>query len=890
MIAFRLATVCLASGLGMAPAVCAQEAGASPADEVEAYLERLDLPELLAAHLETRLRESPASERLPIAERLADVYVDLLAGATSSEARGLWESKSRDLLALVPQSELASLRLKLVAVVYSQAEETIERGRLRLAEPEEVEEAIETMRAVEPRLREIATRAHQETERLEREESRGEADDALYDRLRESRALRSRAFFFHAWCLYYQAEAGGARNAASEAMRSFGWLLNSRGGNIASLERLPQSTLRLDHVARAAIGCGLCEGVRGNHEEAMRWFRTVDEAEGFPEALREQLLSRQVWVLARSKRWADLELHVRRARGGDRFGRERSTPLPSGVARLLVVLSLEAGRAQGSGSTLEQLGRIGLADLVAGQEIAQVLDLVRRYGTSLLGERGFVVRYVRALDAYERAREAHRASEESLDKPSVEPSVRDAYTQAARAFGLAAREPDAGEFAEQAARAWFLEGLAMYYAGQAKEAAARFTEASERSTDRTASEEALWMAIVAWDLAAEEGVERAEESRDQAAALFLRNHADSPRAATLLLRRATSGLMSDEEAASILLSVPEGSAVYEASRRHAAQALYRLYLGSSGSERDFAAQRFAGVGEQILAIDRRIVQARRGEESAKAAGSARTLSRQLLDALLSVSAPDARRAESVLETLRGIAVVASIDLGPYEDELLFRELQIALAKSDQEAATRITEELLPRSNRYATAGVRLLFVRARDRWQAGDVTARAEVIRLGREAINRYGAQGMGIEAAVMLGLHDIVARAAFESWEQESDRDALRVSVELDRRVLEARPTSRATLRRVGIGAEARGERELALECWTTLAAGLETLSEAWYEAKYNAIRLLADSDRGAGATALRQLFVLHPETPPEPWDKELDALAYRLGVERVVDGEVAP
>ena len=96
---------------------------------------------------------------------------------------------------------------------------------------------------------------------------------------------------------------------------------------------------RYGHVARAAIACGLCASVRGNHAEAIRWLDLVTHAEDVPPDVADQLLARRIGVLANAGRWAEIERAVRIAR--------RQTPdetVPVGVARYLVVLALEADR------------------------------------------------------------------------------------------------------------------------------------------------------------------------------------------------------------------------------------------------------------------------------------------------------------------------------------------------------------------------------------------------------------------------------------------------------------------------------------------------------------------------------------------------------------------
>ncbi len=920
--------------------------GPRTADEaVEAYMERLGLKRLMADELGARAKAAQGAERVLLAERLGKLFVELLVAADTAEHRRVWEDRARDLLKLVPESDTFDLRLSLAKAMYLQAEEAVERHRLRLASRDETSEAERVLRTLKPQLDEIATRVNRRVEIYEKQEEEGDSTERVAGDLAEARRVRSQAFYYAGWCAYYLAFLTGQDEPANDALKAFGWLLNSRGGKPASLDRLPQGLLKYEHVARAAIGCALATALKGNDTAAMRWLDLVEEEQELVPAVKEQLLARRITIAAGARRWADVERLVRVARKSDRSGGGPNVdPLTPGVARLLAIVTLEADKSAAR-DVVEPLASIALGDLVARSEVGQVLDLVNRYGTAPIGETGFIVHYVRGLQQYERARDAHAgrstaqqqggrtsdsdrsriaaggartsadadtppAAAENPDEPSRVPEVVNLYKQAAAMLTAAVGQDDAGSFKVERAKASMLIGMSLYYAGEPIEAAERFVLTAKMGATAQQAQEAMWLAVVALDYAVEKGGGEAADKavvkrRDEAATLYLQTYPDTERAAKLLLRRAMTGALESEESVRILLGVPKDSPLYPAARQYAAKLLYTQFRAARGSEREFAAMRFVGVAEDVLAADRRAAVEGSGAEAAQAADRVVVRTRQILDALLSGPTPDVARAESALDVLTGVAVHHRLDLSAHQTELNFRRIQIALGKDDAATAATLIDRLQAEGGQFAVAADQLMYKRAatlRQR-QPADLAPARDIVRYGTRIIDRMTGKGGGappdsagpapaevMKDPVLLTLYETVAQAAVDLWDAEATVPMRDLAIRLDQGLLRAMPQSERPLRRLARTSEAAADTATALECWRTLVAGTQPPSPAWFEARYNSLRLLAVLDIKRAREVMRQHRQLYPAYGPEPWGEKLKELDAQMGPAPAPEPKDAP
>lgn len=857
------ACVCLWCAL-VAPAL------GNPDAQVESYLTRLGLREALAVQLSDRLDAAAAEDRVGIAERLGRVYAQWLQDAATPEERRRVEALASDLLGRVPEAETIDLRISLARVGYLEGARLAERYRLRLARDEEVAEADRLLRQARNTFGDVASQAHRRVDVLERREKAGRDDGETRLELADARRQRSVALYHSGWAGYYLALLTGNQSLALDALRDLAWILNSGAGKLPDASRVPEQLLEYEHVADAALCASLCHALRGSDAEAASWLLLIERSTVVPQSIRDRLMLTRIAAYGATKRWGDLEWAVRQRSRAASGGAVLSTS----EARLLAVQALEAGSQRGSSERdelLNLLAQVAFAELIRQGEIGQVIDLVDRYGTTPIGTRGFIVRYVQGLRAYDRAREVHGEQAETSDPAAVA-----AYGEAARLLLDAAGSDDADQFPGELAACRVLIGLSRERVGQYREAAEQFELAAELSPDEQRREEAMWRAIGAIDNAIERGRhEDLRQKREELIAVFIQLFPASERTAGLVLAASDDAGADSEESIAILLDVAPTSGLYVAARSEAANRLYAAYRSASGAKRRELAVRTRELGLEVLQLERGSF----GDEPSLQQLERLVLRhRQLLDAALFSELPDASLAREVLSSLEGLSVSRGFDLSPLAGELDFRRLQLALVEDDDRTSDEVLLRLRGREDRFGRLADLLVFRDAVERWdrQREDARLARDVVRHGVRVIGDRG--GLDAQSAAIA---QQVAEAAERVWEREQDRAVLDLGLSMERRVVEAGFRTPEGLRRLARLSEASGDAEGALEAWRLLLAALVPLDRAWYEARYESLRLLATLDRERAVQAMRQHVLLHPEIGPEPWGEKLRELASALGIQ---------
>lgn len=870
----------------------AQPALAQHGDEsLERFLEVRGLTTLLMDHLESALdQEVNPDRKVELAERLASLYAERLDDSDEPAVRADLERRARLLLTRVPEAESIQLRLNLHRIAYSRAERLAERWRLRLAEPADAEEAQRIFLRLVDDLVRLADQADTRIEALERQqESNREYDIALLqDSLAAARAHRSMARYLAGWSGVYLCELTATGRFAPPAERSFGWLLGAEPNKDPELDRLPTSLLRLEHVARAALGVAICRAFRNAPEEAVAWIDTVATADELVEGLDAQIFMRRLQVAALSSAWEQAELIVesRRHPDGRRASRVTAppTPLEPSEARYLAVTTLEARE---DSQQVRRLRETALADLVARGQLGQVIDLTARYGAASLGDSGFIPIYARAVTAWRRATDALEEQGLPDDEPVRDAEVAALFTDAASLLRRAILSGDASLYAEARTDATLRLASSLVLSASGDDGLARLDEAVERylwvaqnAPGESRRAEAVWRAISALDLsmdhpAAPARPDQRARRREELVQRFLDSYPNDDRAGALLVRRIAQGDMAPEQAVDRLLEIPPESAVAPAARREALRTLYRLYRGSASAAREAHARRFARLAASVIEEERRA--AADGDDDAL--DRTILLARQTLDAALSVEPPDLESAQRAMDAARSLISAGRIEPEAHRPELLFRRFQIALASGDLEGALRISTELRELgapAQRFSIASTRLLYAQRAGEWRSG---VRSESLA---ESLLTLGAR---VEADAQSGSTDLtdgmlatvlayVAEAGQALWEWRADAQARDAALGALRRALELRPDSASLLRRLATLSAEAGDHRTALDAWRRLLAGAEVGSSDWREGKLRVIELIARQDPDEAIAMLEQHRALEPGFGPEPWGPRLAAL----------------
>ena len=835
------------------------------------FLREQQLDDVYAEFLVDQLESATGTVRAEIAQELARVYLDLLDGQGGGTGNQNWAERAATRLRSVPEADSPELRLGLAQAAYLRAEETAERHLLLLATEREVADALRILREVGPTFVSLAQQSHQLAQRLEREMARPlerAKEDEIAQQLADARRMRSIAFYYAGWSSLYSAELLEAQQGADQALRHFGGILGARDGEEASVDQLQPSLLRFEHVARSAIGAAIACSLSGRSLEARAWLDAVERSTDAPQAIRDGVASRRVRVLADAEAWPDLDTISRR-----RLAATLESPDPT-FARLVCILAMDRLSSPGGrhGQLIDRLAQDALAYLVRASEIGHVTDLARRFGTDLLGSDGFVSTYVRAVMARDAALEL---AETHGDE---DPRAVTALLDAAEKLTAASSSDDAERFPLERARSLFDAGQSLLEAGRPAEASEVFERCQSIATVEEQRRQAAWMRVVALERALGAGAASLGDQRDQAALLYLAANPDTGEAAQLALRANTARLLTEEQAAEILLSVPPDAPTYAAARRRASALLYRQYRAADPLERPLFAAQFLSLAESILAYDGRVL---RGESSGAAAEVGRamvTTARRLADVALGTDPPEVDRAEYALGVIDSVSEYAGADAETLRDEISFRRLQIASHRGDLDDAARLAGMLAQGTSAFGPVAAQVMYRDSVRAWidDQSNEQAAETVVRFGRQSLPSLADRpaALGSELQTVASAADVLAA-------RPSDARFLAIAAEMRERLVELGLADDEQLRALAIGYAALAEHSKSAETWLTVLQRVEPNSLDWYEARLESLRQLERTDPTAARDAARQFRSLHPDMGPP---------RYRAAFEEVVDRLVGP
>jgi len=863
-------------------------------DSVEQYLETLGLDRLRAVHLEHRLQTLEGEARGLAATRLATLYGRLLELDKDPVFRRELERRSRQLLKLVPPDEVDDLRLTIVKARYFQAERESQASLLAATTPEEDQALAREFLAMLPDLRDIANKAQRDIRRLEgRLHARNSNIDEASARA-ELEAMRSRVSqsrYYLGWAQVELARLTGQSRHADRALEDFGWILGAGGDREPSVDAVAPGLLGYSHVARSALGCARAAALKGDDVNAVRWLDLVVESgETLSPEVYSQLLAHRIVVLSSAKRWADLQIAVDEAHQADTdaLSFDDEPPMLSPLeARLLAVATLSAmsksnlrgpvGEARGM--LLEAMAQVALSDLIEQDQLGEVLAIVTRFGTLPIGQRGFIVHYVRAMRAVERAESAQQGADEPLGSTTSTESVANRYLEAAAVFELAVGADDAERFASERGDAGVLWGRCLFVAGQFEHAADVFERTSQfEDTDQALAEEAMWNMIVALDRGIEAGTSSLTARRDEMSEAFLVRFPASKRAAELLVRRAEGGLLPRPEAIEILLAVGDDSPLRRTARSMAIGMMFEEYRAARGPMRAQNADRFVRTAdafrEELLA----------GEQAS--AQSRERIARQMLDAVFATEPPSLRVAQRLIDGL-----LQSLESRDEHDsvvgELRYRKLQLAIGEGNPLTIQQEFNELVRSGGDYLRYAESLLYERAAKirRENPDDLQASRDVMVYGQRLLSGLLAAGPedsanAVASSVVLAagvLHQEALRT-----DPQGDPIARDLAIALAEQLREDGVAPAPVLRvHAGLAAQI-GEFESSLESWRLVLSSLEAGSDEWMEARLDSLGVLARVDRVRASQVLDQFDLFYKETLTPEQAKRRDEIVILIAVPR--------
>ncbi|MFW5653534.1 MAG: hypothetical protein ACOC0P_05770, partial [Planctomycetota bacterium] len=849
---------------------------------LDAYLNRHGLTSLTIAHLQRRFTATTNDdERLTIAERLAELYVEQIEQAETDAEREKWGEAVDALLRRMPSGATVRLRLNLNIASYLQAERVAERWRLRAADSEEVARARQSLRLVSAEFRELIASLDRRIRRLEQRTFAGADDrqrDTREEQLSALDSMLSRARYYGAWSLYYKAwlppDVRDDVSDAREALSYFAEILQSESDE-PRLDELPTTLLEFEHVARSALGTALCYAEIDRPITAIDWLEALAAEDTHP-VVNSQLPAYRIAIaFERSAEtgadWALIEDQI--------AALDQEGTLSPTILRLVAVLSLEHAQIS-TDPGVRRIASIAIERLAALDRLAEVLEIAREFDLGTLDARAFTVEYVIALEAHQTARDVHGGEQPTGDRGEIA-----LYEDAERLLTNLLSRPDASQYPEASGHARFLIAWSRYFRADYSEAADAFAAASVE-LERERAEQAGWMRIVSLDRLQREMPGDAEINgrlRD-ALQMYMKSFPWSNRAGRVQYRLAVmSGDRPTLEQVDQLLSVPSSSDAYVTARNEAERRLYRLFLAANASDdRVDLARRYLDTALPLLAADRQAVRSDARDLDATSRYVQRA--RRVLDVMLARGVSRIIDARNVLDALEAMAAADLISIEDLETELGYRRFQIDLrsGRSGEAATWAESTWTADPTSAYAVAAAMELYRYASDNWAAAPAGSDAEpmldwTVTWGRRLVERAGDDPVLDDPSFVRLVLD-VAEASLARHRAVGDARDREFARNWFARLLEVQPNHPPILRANAEFAEADGRVDEAIELWRTVLGRLPDTRPEWFEAKYHVARLLTETDRDRAIEVLRQHELLHPEFGPEPWGARMQDLYQRL------------
>ena len=842
-------------------------------DTLTAYVTELGLEDLLVAHYERELRDLQGASRREVLERLAELFASRLESSQDPQERTRLMERGRSLLDEVGSDGSSALRLALARAAYRGAEQTAERHRLRLAEDEEVVQAVAVFRDVAEDLENILRGLRNEIEYESRKLANASGTRAIRrsERMEGLRQSERETLFLRAWSDAYAGWLDDDVHAAERGRDAFENLLGleESGEGPESVSRDRRSA---ESFARCILGAALCESAAGRSDLAEAWLTLLGDERAHPR-LRAELPGWRASVLLDHEAFADAGSLLEAA-----VAATNDPARATGWLRLAASRGLEAAERN---RAAERLGQWAIRELIARREHEQVFALADRYGTKWMGDPGFGLDSIRGAIAYHEARE--RAGD---SPPPVEGEAAVAYRAAAKQLESALASPDRADDRAASAECSRLLAWTYWSLGAWDNASLRFEEASQDLPAAVASE-SLWMAIVAAERIddTESAGADASQSATRVAHLtdtFLERFPSDPRAPQLRVRtiaRAAddAGPREIDAAIETLLATPRDSDAWASAWRTASLLLYRRMRSPNGDPaidgRQYTDLVLPAIvnGQAVSPKDPLIADARR-----------------LLEVTLD---PAVMRLDATGRTLDAIDAWRANGLSTesWDSERLARRTQWLILNDAYARANEVASSITaPPSDAWAMTAD-LAVVRgasdaadAASESDAGTEPRPAELWRIAMQAAlrasARSAARGDGPESRRGFVIESTLAGIEVQTFLLTGDGVIGARVLERLRALQALRPDERATLQGIGRIAGRLGAADEAIDAWRRLSGGIDPADPDWFEARYSYMELVGEDNPARALEIMEQHVALDPGYGPPPWDTRLETLHERL------------
>jgi hypothetical protein len=835
-------------------------------DEVAAWLESRGFTRLLAQHYEDQLPSLRGEDLTEGAQRLARLYAQLLLDAKDRTERTWLEARGQQLLKMIPAGEADDLRVELINGRYMVAEDIAERHRLRLDELGEVGGAIESLTGIIEELELIRSRTAAAVKSSFRSVDRGTRFRATSRRQRLSRQsqLLHRTEYLLAWSLAYRAWLADDTADAAAAETLFAKILELESGNVVP-ENVSVDRRSEDSVAWSVLGMAFCRSMTRSTTTAMQWFNLL-EVQQVPESVAQVLPAWRLAVLLEAMDLDRVELLL------DELGADGGV-VSTSWWRLVAVYALERLSASGA----RELADRAIAALASRNALDHLYDLVERYGETLAGDEGFALAYARGVLEYKTAQDLAGDTEGQISD-----EARASYRAAGVLLERAMAEQDRTRWSEALAGCARLLGWCRWHAESFASSRDAFLLSAGEGIDPT-QEESFWMAIVCQDRLVREGADG--EAGPLLSALmdeYMRRWPNGTRAGTLAVRRVDE-IEPSFEAVDTLEQVRTDDPAWHDAQQRASQMLYSLFSNGSRSDRLKAGTRYLVIALPLLSEDSNLA-----ISDAAAAGRCLARSRRVLEVALDEQLLRLVAAEAALASVQRRSQFPMEVPEGFEQELVYRQLQIMLAREDIETAERLALGLFDEDGAglWSRLAARAIFRQAIDHWNAAEAgeDSRGSIRRVsewGTRILEEQSTLAEVLDSPGMMAVASNVARAGLVRWEGSGDATLGRATLELYGLLLSLHPRNQQFLRGCALLSAAFDDEMESVRCWRVLLSGTTAGSASWFEARTHQVELLAVLDPERARLVLQQHHVLYPHWGPAPWGQRIRAVQESLLVE---------